>query len=114
MICGPRAAPGDSRPIGVPIEIRQKEGLERTIRMLRAPDDQTEVTMAEELELNSTQVEHEYGGSEIQVLEGLERCGSVRECTSAPPRSPACTIWCMRSWTTPSMRLWPATAPTLR
>ena len=25
-----------------------------------------------ELELNSTQVEHEYGGSEIQVLEGLE------------------------------------------
>ena len=31
-----------------------------------------EVIMAEELELNSTQVEHEYGGSEIQVLEGLE------------------------------------------
>ncbi len=28
--------------------------------------------MAEELELNSTQVDHEYGGSEIQVLEGLE------------------------------------------
>ena len=28
--------------------------------------------MAEELELNSHQVEHEYGGSEIQVLEGLE------------------------------------------
>ena len=28
--------------------------------------------MAEELELNSTQVEHEYGASEIQVLEGLE------------------------------------------
>ena len=27
--------------------------------------------MSEELELNSTQVEHEYGGSEIQVLEGL-------------------------------------------
>ena len=25
-----------------------------------------------ELELNTTQVEHEYGGSEIQVLEGLE------------------------------------------
>ena len=31
-----------------------------------------EVIMAEELELNSTQVEHEYGASEIQVLEGLE------------------------------------------
>ena len=31
-----------------------------------------EVIMAEELELNSTQVEHEYSGSEIQVLEGLE------------------------------------------
>jgi len=28
--------------------------------------------MSEELELSSTQVEHEYGGSEIQVLEGLE------------------------------------------
>jgi len=28
--------------------------------------------MSEELELKSTQVEHEYGGSEIQVLEGLE------------------------------------------
>ena len=28
--------------------------------------------MAEELERNSTQVEHEYGGSESQVLEGLE------------------------------------------
>ena len=28
--------------------------------------------MADELELNTTQVEHEYGASEIQVLEGLE------------------------------------------
>ncbi len=28
--------------------------------------------MSDELELNSTQVDHEYGGSEIQVLEGLE------------------------------------------
>jgi len=28
--------------------------------------------MSEELELKSTQVDHEYGGSEIQVLEGLE------------------------------------------
>ena len=28
--------------------------------------------MAEELNLNSTQVEHEYSGSEIEVLEGLE------------------------------------------
>ena len=33
-----------------------------------------EVIMSDELELelNTTQVEHEYGGSEIQVLEGLE------------------------------------------
>jgi len=31
-----------------------------------------EVIMAEELEKNSVQVEHEYTGSEIQVLEGLE------------------------------------------
>ena len=58
--------------IGVPIETRQKEGPERIIADLSGPHDQTEVTMAEELELNSTQVEHEYGGSEIQVLEGLE------------------------------------------
>ena len=28
--------------------------------------------MSEELELTTTQVDHEYGGSEIQVLEGLE------------------------------------------
>ena len=28
--------------------------------------------MSEELELNSTHVDHEYGASEIQVLEGLE------------------------------------------
>ena len=28
--------------------------------------------MSEELERTSTQVDHEYGGSEIQVLEGLE------------------------------------------
>ncbi|MFR4335526.1 MAG: hypothetical protein ACLT3D_06060 [Lawsonibacter sp.] len=33
----PAGRAGDSRPIGVPIETRQKEGLERTIRMLRAP-----------------------------------------------------------------------------
>ena len=28
--------------------------------------------MSEEKDLNSTAVEHEYGASEIQVLEGLE------------------------------------------
>ena len=28
--------------------------------------------MSEEFENSTTQVEHEYGGSEIQVLEGLE------------------------------------------
>ena len=28
--------------------------------------------MSEELERTATQVDHEYGGSEIQVLEGLE------------------------------------------
>ena len=37
------------------------------------PATVTEVIMSDELELelSTTQVEHEYGGSEIQVLEGL-------------------------------------------
>ena len=39
--------------------------------------------MSEELELNSTHVDHEYGASEIQVLEGLE---AVR-------KRPVCTTW---------------------
>ena len=33
--------------------------------------------MAEEMNVNSTQVEHEYGGSEIEVLEGLEAVRKV-------------------------------------
>ena len=33
--------------------------------------------MAEEMDLKSTQVEHEYGGSEIEVLEGLEAVRKV-------------------------------------
>lgn len=37
MIRGPRTAPGDNSPLGVPIKMRQKEGPERSIRMLLAP-----------------------------------------------------------------------------
>ena len=52
--------------------------------------------MSDELELeqNSTQVEHEYGGSEIQVLEGLEAVRKRPVCTSAPPPPPVSTTWC--------------------
>ena len=127
---------------------------------------------------NATTVEHEYGASEIQVLEGLEavrkrpgmyigstsasglhhlvyeivdnaidealagycteiqvgiepgniitvsdngrgipvdrQSGNGLACTSAPPPPADCTTWSMRSWTTPSTRPWPATAPRFR
>ena len=60
--------------------------------------------MSEEFENSTTQVEHEYGGSEIQVLEGLEAVRKRRACTSAPPASRDFITWCTRSWTTPSTR----------
>ena len=71
MICGPRAAPGTADRLAFPSKQDRKRGRSGPSGC-SGPHDQTEVTMAEELELNSTQVEHEYGGSEIQVLEGLE------------------------------------------
>ncbi len=51
-----------------------------------------------------------YDENQIQVLEGLEAVRRGRACISARRTSAACTIWCMKSWTTRWTRRWRASA----
>mgnify|MGYP000102082930 CR=1 FL=1 len=57
-----------------------------------------------------TQTNEEYGASDIQVLEGLEGGPEASGHVYRFHRAKACTIWYMRSLTTPLTRPWPATA----
>ena len=50
-----------------------------------------------------TATDHEYGGAQIQVLEGLEAVRKRPACISVPQALPVCIIWFNESWITPSM-----------
>ena len=54
------------------------------------------------------------GPQRSKCWRGWRQSETALACTSAPPPPADCTTWSMRSWTTPSTRPWPATAPRFR